>query len=228
MNIKKAVAMGVVAGLLFSLLPVAVLAVQPDSPGPRQQWYLDDEKDVVPGWADYIMYRANEEQPKGDVAVGIKDGDVPGSIVWRADEVPLADVTFSGGIWDAHMKLVEGPGYDLDLFDLQLVVFAADGSLSVVAGRESYYKIAGNRTKFTIDAPVFTVPGGNYLGFMAINNSTVPIGVKTGETEAWIKSPNTSAIYPLPEVSTIALFMTGLVCLGGYMILRRRSLANDS
>ena len=76
--------------------------------------------------------------------------------------------------------------------------------------------------EITFPTGVFTVPGNTNLALKVCNDSLTSVYVRTGSSHSWIKSPTEDPGYPIPEISALALFATGLVCLGGYMVLRRQ------
>lgn len=49
---------------------------------------------------------------------------------------------------------------------------------------------------------------------------TVGVG-SGGMTHGWLK-PGHTLTYPVPEISAIVLFGLGLICVGGYVLVKRK------
>ena len=45
----------------------------------------------------------------------------------------------------------------------------------------------------------------------------------TGDKSSYVKSPSADPGYPIPELSTLILFSSGLLALAGYALKRRKS-----
>jgi len=59
MNLKKAVVLGLLMIIVAGLLP-SVVSAEADV---RPMWYLDNDIDDIPGWADNIMYQSPDGEP---------------------------------------------------------------------------------------------------------------------------------------------------------------------
>ena len=218
MNLKKAVVLGLLMIVVAGLLP-SVVSAEADV---RPMWYLDNDLDDIPGWADNIMYQSPDGEPVNteDLSVEIGSGEW---VIWRADQPALVDVAFGDMTWDGKMMLVEGNNADLGNIVLQLGYIDDAGFTDV--GETT---LADGRVKpwgafYDIDVGYgFVVPEGKYLALKVINNSDDAINVRTGSSHAWLRAPSTDPQYPVPELATIVLVAAGLVFLGGYILLRRQ------
>ena len=203
--------------IVASLLP-SVVSAEADV---RPMWYLDNDLDENPGWADHIMYQSPDGEPVNTEDLSVKVGS-EAWIIWRADQSALVDVAYGDMPWEGKMMLVEGNSADLGNIVLQLgyiddAAFTDVGETTLADGDVKPWGAF-----FHIDVGYgFVIPEGNYLALKVINNSEDAINVRTGSSHAWLKAPTTDPQYPIPELATIALVAAGLVFLGGYVLRRR-------
>ena len=224
MNLKKAVVLGLLMIVVAGLLP-SVVSAEADV---RPMWYLDNDLDDSPGWADNIMYQSPDGEPVNteDLSVEVGSGEW---VIWRADQPALVDIAFVCGedvTWDGKATLVKG---DIELTDLtkNMVAqlgyidgtgFTDVGNVTLSDGTEQGFGVV-----YHIDVgDGFVVPEDNYLALKVINNNVGAINVRTGSGHSWLRAPSAVPQYPIPEIATIALVAAGLIGLGGYLGIRRR------
>lgn len=216
-----------VVGLLFSLLPTTVFAIEEEEDCGRQMWFPEENEDTDPGWANYIMYRSTTgESPYSAINYIPVTGNT--TVLWRSDEAAATSVTFCDGNgddkgWDGKIML-DAKSYNLSGVTVELGYldgFPPSG-FHTAGGTTLAYQGGSHVAEYQIALTGFTVPQGAYLALRLINNTSQTIGVGTGETHNWLKAECSPPCYPTPEIPTIVLFATGLVCLGGYLALRRK------
>jgi hypothetical protein len=226
---KKALIVVLALALLFSLIPQTVFA---DDGCNQQMWYVHSDQDYNPGWTNYIMFRSptgealDAEEDKTYIEVG--NGN---SVVWRSDEIAETTFIFGAGDWDGKITMNNHSSYDLNNITVRIGYvdvngFHDDFGETTIANA----KFGGNswEIRYKFLASSFTVPKDCYLAFQLENGTGRLIKVGVNFTQNWLKSPCDDPGYPTPELPTLAFLAIGLVFLGGYMIFRRRSLANDS
>ncbi|MCK4721813.1 MAG: hypothetical protein KAT75_00845, partial [Dehalococcoidia bacterium] len=191
-------------------------------------WYLDNDLDESPGWADHIMYKSPDGEPVNteDLSVIVGSG---AWIIWRADQPALVDVAFGDMPWDGKMMLVEGNSADLGNMVLQLGYIDDAGFTDVGETTLADGDVKPWGAFYDIDVGYgFVVPQGKYLALKVINNSDDAINVRTGSSHAWLRAPPTNPPPPVPELATIVLVAAGLVFVGGYFLLRRQGFHHSS
>jgi len=97
-----------------------------------------------------------------------------------------------------------------------------DGCYSFTAHGNVDGEFTGNDADFTISASAFTVPKGQWLAFRVTNNADKDFKIVTKDGSSYVSSPETDPGYPVPELSTLVLFSTGLLALAGYIGYSRR------
>jgi len=178
---------------------------------PAQSWFLSN----VSG--SYIMYKEDMSKPEG--AVTVSDGS---STIWKADEPATVDVGFTKGTWTGMIMLSEAFANG-ETFTVE--VGSYDGATFTSAGSQTSTG-AADKTTFSLDisATVFDISKDDYLALNITNPSdgSADLVVKTGCGNSYVISPETDPGYPVPELSTLILFSTGLLALAGYVLLTKR------
>ena len=188
---------------------VTVIRLQPPD---SQTWYLNN---------DNVMYRGVTDKASEDVVIGAS-----GSNIWTSDEATSTDVTFASSAWTGQVIFTSAPtgGGSPHTFTVE-IGSSTDGSDFTAGGPDATLTGNGNEQvySYTTDAASFTVTSGNYLALRITNNSGSDYNVYTGVTWSYTTSPATNPGYPVPELATIFLFGSGLTCLGGYFLIKRRA-----
>lgn len=197
----------IVSVLVAVMLLMAVALVV--SAQTEQFWYLDDDVST----AGRIMYK---DTPTPTSTVAISDGT---SEIWRADETSQ-ECTFPADTWGGTIRFTSAPPSGTNTITLEVGYwdssFHSHGSQNLSP--------TGSKTVFVtgIDASQFNVSSGDYLAFRVTNNTEGAITVDTGGGgQSNLTSPPTDPGYPIPELPTIVLLATGLVCLAGYLGLKK-------
>jgi len=187
---------------------LAVTIIQLQSPG-EQTWYLH---------SDDVMYRGNTGKLQGSVEVGAGLSNV-----WTSDEAAETDITFPHSAWTGQVVFTSAPS-DSHAFAVHMGYSEAGGASFQEGGPDATLTGDGDATVFayTTDADSFTVPAGKYLACRIANNSVSAYDVTTGGAWTHTESPSGDPGYPVPEIATAALLGTGLACLGGYLLVKRR------
>ncbi len=208
--------------VLCMALVVPAMAVGPGV----QTWQLDSTVTS----AGYEMEKnggPNDNGQTGQVPLGTGQ-----SAIWIADQVALADVTFSEGAWIMEVATDADWGTDGDLCDVEIGQW--DGTTFVPLATGPYameYTIFPNPTynvvKYVVQTGAITVQSGNWLAVKITNNSNLARIVYTGEGQyaSCLSSPNSDPGYPLPELATAILLGAGVLGLGGFIMMRRRKAA---
>jgi len=196
---------------------LGVTIVQLESPG-AQTWYLSD----TIADSNYFMYRGDTAQTAGTVEIANL-----AQLKWRANEAASGDVTFPAGDWDVLLHFDPAPDNNDD-FTGKIGMFDYWGSNGSWESPDVDWQGDGTTQDFqaTLSLGSFTVDDGKHLWFTIINmNNTGPpsLQLKVGSTYSVVISPTTDPGYPIPELATIILFGSGLICLGGYLIVKRRA-----
>lgn len=224
MSLKKAVVLGLLMIIVVGLLP-SVVSAEADV---RPMWYLDNDLDESPGWADNIMSQSPDGEPVNTEDLSVEVGS-ESWVIWRADQPALVDVAFGDMPWDGKMMLGEGNSADLGNIVLQLGYIDDAGFTDVGEMTLADGDVKPWGAFYDIDVGYgFVVPEGKYLALKVINNSDDAINVRTGSSNAWLRAPSTDPQYPIPELATIALVAAGLVFIGGYILLRRQGFHHSS
>ena len=219
---KRATVFSLVA-LVVSMLLLPSVA----SAAGRQTWYLDDDLDVDPGWADRIMYQSPDGEPVNGEDALVPVPRLGGQVTWRADFPTEVDVSFGDGPWDGKIMILGDvePDYENIIIQLGYVDgtgFQSQGQTALADGRVQpwggFFEV-----DFDLVPGSLVVPEGSYLALRIVNNSADDIQVRTGQSHGWLKSPREDPGYPVPELPTVALLGVGLLLLGGYVALRKRT-----
>ena len=169
----------------------------------EQRWYLSNES----GSPAKQMYKDNTSRTAGTITLTNNEFDV-----WRADE-PSQGVGFPAGNWTITLVLASAFPNN-ETFNVSLGTW--NGSSFTSRGSHQF---TGDGTtkpvsaKFHVDA--FTVPAGEYLA-ITISNPAVGSGalaLKVGQYYSSFSSPESDPGYPLPELQSWMLFVTGIFLL---------------
>jgi hypothetical protein len=136
--------------------------------------------------------------------------------VWRADEVSQG-VSFPAKKWTGELKIDSSWSYTVDIGNTneERTEFYSNGQ----TGSEISY--SGESSTWNIVANAFTVPASKYLAFKVTNNGAKSMTITT-DGSSFVTWPADTPPYPVPELPSIALLATGLLCLAGYVGLIRR------
>lgn len=207
MKAKRILAICLVMLLVTVALPLVVSA------DTSQSWFLWEtslDTDL------YEMKKGSVDYP-GPSSVSIT---TTSSVVWRADQTSQG-CTFPAGTWDGEIFLKEEPSSGTITLD----VGSWDGSFHSNGNTQSPDPTVGSND-ISISADQFSVYSGDYLAFKVTNNTSGTIVVDCDfADQSYLTSPTSDPGYPIPELPTIVLLTTGLVCLAGYFGLKRRKKA---
>ena len=193
------------------------------------QWFLTDRHVGEIGYGSdsqslqlYEMVRGDSSLPEG--SVGLEPGQ---SIIWRADYSTPAQAPFGSKEWHAKIMLLQAP-CEGDMFHIYLGYLLANDSEGLEftpMGSAGLQKKTGRDRLWWFEVRIapdeFTVPAGGWLALKIVNETCLNrLEVRTGQSCGWIKPPH-NPCYPVPELDGIVLFTVGLVCLAGYVVLRR-------
>ena len=180
---------------------------------PSQSWFLSNTSG-----SNYIMYKGDMSKIEGTVTVS--DGS---STIWGANEPAAVDVGFPAGTWTGKITLSESFASD-ETFTVE--VGSYEGSTFTSAGSQTCTG-AADKTTFSLEIPAtaFDISNGNYLALNITNppDGSADLVIKTGGGNSYVTSPSTDPAYPVPELSTLILFSTGLLILAGYAYMTRRN-----
>ncbi|MDZ7860391.1 MAG: NosD domain-containing protein [Candidatus Krumholzibacteriota bacterium] len=148
-----------------------------------QAWWLH---------SDDKMYRSDFSKAGGSVT--ISNG---GTNIWKADQVALTDIIFSGSdTWTGQLVFTAAPttGHILTIE----IGSSTDGSDFTAGGPNATLTGNGSATKFNFetDASAFTVSAGKYLA-IRITSNHAEYSIRTGGVWSYASSPDNSADYPL-------------------------------
>lgn len=194
-------------GLYSGMQHKGVTIVLLQSPS-AQTWYLH---------SDDVMYKGVTDKTEGSVLIGASESNI-----WISDETASTDVTFASSTWTGRVAFTSAPT-GAHTFTVE-TGSSTDGSDFTAGGPDATLTGNGDATVFsyTTDAASFTVPNGEYLAIKITNNSGSGYNVTTGLISSYTNAPSTDPGYPIPELATIILLGSGLICLGGYLIFKRR------
>jgi len=175
-----------------------------------QKWYLSNETSTT----SKIMYKGNASKMAG--VLTLANGE---SEVWRADE-PSQGITFPAGNWTVLLMLnsnfSEGE-------TMNISIGAWDGS-EFTPAQNGGYQFIGDGTKIPVSATFligsFSIPLGYHLAVNITNEGSGSLDLRTGKDYVSCSSPESDPGYPVPELSSWILVVTGLLFL--LFITRRR------
>ena len=213
---------------MVALASVQVVGAAPDS----QSWYFTNTDAPSPFNAgDYnkIMTKGVEG---GDVTITLP----PGKRIWvYADQLAQCDVTFPAGSWDlaywvrAVNESETGKVYTRLGYADSTGNLVRKSSTSTSEAITSPQSIEENVEDWFINNNVesFTVPEGGRLAIEVLWGSNpldnLEIHCNPPDKHASnVTSPSSDPGYPVPELSTLILFSTGLIALAGYVLSTRR------
>ncbi len=217
--------------LVMILVLVTVLSgVQVVGAAGEQTWYFTDENALEPhSIASGITYHKN--MTKGVEGVDVTITLAPGERVWfYADELAQCDVTFPAGKWNVSywIKTLNTTESSTRLTTRLQNVTSGGGYTTI---KEGYNTISYSADLIenveSLDAGSFTVPEGGRFAIEILWSSgaagNLEIHCNPPDKHASnVTSPSSDPGYPVPELSTIILFSTGLLALIGYVLLTKR------
>jgi len=143
-----------------------------------------------------------------------------GSQLWISDETAQNDLGFSTANW--YVNLYRS-GVTTSSHDLTVDIGVWDGSFTSKGNSGTQTFTAGvSYLSFNYSVDAFSVSTGEYIVFQIANldESTSLTIVTTGGSD--VTYPPDEPAYPVPELPTIILLATGLVCVAGYFGFKRR------
>ncbi|HSW58922.1 MAG TPA: hypothetical protein VLH15_10990, partial [Dehalococcoidales bacterium] len=184
--------------VILSLM-LAMPAMADDNP---QVWQLDAEITTA-GFQMEKNGGPGDDGQTGKVIVGAGQ-----SVVWIADQVALADVTFSSGHWKLDLVSDADWGNQADL--LYAEVGQWDGTTFQMLEDDVDTKVVTPQSppgvlivELKVQSGALTIDNGKWLALRVTNNSNNDRIVYTGEGKeaSCLTSPNTDPGYPLPELA---------------------------
>ena len=204
MKVKRILAMSLVV-----LLVVAGASPSVVSADTAQPWYLNDTAIAT----RYEMDKDTRDYTPSSVSI-----DNGSSVVWIADEASQG-CTFPAGTWGGFVWLTSSVSGTITLD-----VGYWDGTFNSNGNTQDVDPQGAAFLGISIGANLFTVASGDYLAFKMTNSTGATISVYTGgPAQSFLTSPSTDPGYPIPELPTIVLLITGLVGLATYLGLKRRN-----
>jgi hypothetical protein len=208
----------------FAVAAVVLVSMVSMASADSQTWYLDSDEHFT----GYYMWKGSDSECDGQIDVSLLG--LGESLLWIADEPAECDVTFPAGTWTGQLEWSAGllivgllVDYSIGVYDPATGQFTADGGTSTQLLVVPLDLSSGTTTTFSIAADSFTVPEGKYLAFQfsPLVHIDVARSILT-QGDSWIQYPYDQPPYPVSELSTIALFSTGLLALAGFVVYRRK------
>lgn len=207
--------------------------------GHPQVWYFTEAANTTvnapyanDGWVhdkDLVM---NKTKP-ADGTYCILDG---GRALWfYATTGAQTDLSFGENNWTAKI-FTSNPGdkagntTTVDVCKITpggAVTVIANGSVQLVADKTEYDITCVDNTSTTQN---FNTDDwlGVRVSWSGPTNDTIWVYYNTtGGKNSYVKSPTTDPGFPIPELSTLILFSSGLLALAGYALKRRKSNRNE-
>jgi hypothetical protein len=213
------------------LFPSVAMAAEPNT-GP-QTWSLDSNHDnngiQLPGSVYQMKKNAGLGSYKPSGSVNIPSG---GSSVWISNRAAETDIVIPVGDWLLQMVTDSDWGTNGD--KCQIEIGEWDGSHFILLTPKPLDLKAIYRNSFLIVKLYHTydlfINKGNYLALRVTNLEvsktkkyhTVCTG--TGTQNSFLRSTQTFSIVVLPEPAAGVLLAIGLVGLGSFFVMRRKSL----
>lgn len=216
--------------ILLISLPISVAA---DS---SQEWFFTEKNysgtPAVDGTfhsCDKIMNKTVPSGPQGIRWIGeIKSADL--TAWWYAGDPAGCDVSFGEGDWQVNLWYVNS--FLSGTLHAEVYSVQPDGNMErLLAEGTATIGTSLALKSITIDCydspEAQTVLNGDRLALRLSYESPYYIDgmlifYNTESRPSSLGSPETDPGYPLPELSTLALFGGGLACLVGYLALSRR------
>jgi hypothetical protein len=234
-----------VLALSLVLVLCLVLAIPTFAAGPhpgRQTWHLDEEDPVTnAAYATVILPGPFQMEKNGGPGDGTQSGQVivptGEQAIWVADQMAMADVTFTNGDWVVDLVTDADWGVLGDLCFVEIGQWDGAAFFQLLpSGSYSFtydfIPIGGQvgLVKVVVQTGALTVDDGKWLAVRITNQDPNPNGhiIYTGEKEfaSCVSSPQTDPGYPLPELATGILLGAGILALGGFILFRRRKSAS--
>ncbi|HSW58355.1 MAG TPA: hypothetical protein VLH15_08140 [Dehalococcoidales bacterium] len=209
--------------VLSMVVILSLMLAMPAMAGSPQVWQLDAEMTTA-GFQMEKNGGPGDDGQTGQVIVGAGQ-----SFIWIADQVALANVTFSSGHWKLDLVSDADWGTQADL--LYAEVGQWDGTTFTMLEDDATLKSVTPQSppgvliiEVKVQSGAITINNGNWLALRLTNNSNLARTVYTGEGNeaSCVTSPNTDPGYPIPELAAGILLGAGVLGLGGYLLMRRK------
>jgi len=216
MKVKQILAIFIV----MLLVAVAVPFIASAAPG-TQVWYLNDT--TFSG--KYVMDKGSPSAASPNEAGDYVRISAWSTAYWFADEAAQCAVGFPAGTWDGQLWFMSAPPVGTNKIKVHV------GYYDTTFHSQGYQEFSpdGSQTLFVmnISAGAFTVPNTKWLMIQVENKYTTGEGHNIdldtgGSSQSNFTSPGSDPGYPIPELPTIVLLATGLVCVAGYFGFKRR------
>jgi hypothetical protein len=210
------------------LFPSAALAAGPNT-GP-QTWSLDSKNDTdgkkLPASVDQMErnYGTGDDGQSGSLS--ISGG---GYLTWISDQLAQSDMTVPSGAW--VLQIVTDSDWGTVGSNCQIEIGEWNGvSFISQTPPPQTVKVRGRSTVFIFtlfQTQSITIHAGKYMALRI--KSLEPAGkvhiIYTGEDtrNSFLRSPETFASIPVPELTAGVLLALGLGGLGMFIFLRRKS-----
>jgi len=221
--------------VLVTVLSISVGAVNAET---AQTWYLtgDDKPSGAPTANDSVAHDKDNLMNKS-VGVGTWTGSNfglnSGEPAWfYADTGAECGLGFGEKNWTAHIRTESIEGGEIgSILCVEICKLSSDGSITFLANGSETLTAAGSKKLWNMtcvdqDTKQDFITG-EWLALRVFweneTADTLTIHYKnvTG-SDSYIESPSSDPGYPVPELSTIILFSTGLLALIGYVLLTKR------
>jgi hypothetical protein len=210
MEMKK---VGVVLLILLGVAVITSVMALPVN-ALSQMWRLDSEAHTAGHVQMEKIGGPGDDGQTGQVTI-------PGTgyVTWFADEAAAVDVAIpTDAFWVTQIKT------DMTYTDnpTASVGYSTGGGdfTPIATVRANLMQVGDNFLEIRVQSENAVVPNSNYLALKIFG----PAG-KTIYTDgsSYLTSPSTDPGYPVPELPAFALLGTGLLLLGGYVALKKRS-----
>ncbi len=212
-----------IAVLIFAVLMIQLVPVGSAIPPESQSWYLTDYEPT--GSVTLRSMNKTYAPKKGNNDVGLVTSS--SARIWRADEAASTTVDMSGK-WQVNIEIqYDSNGSGQRTITIQIGV--RNGSTFTKKSNPMSYghMNPGDNIIWTgnLTTTNHIINSSEYVALkIYVNASTTNTTTKynymrvivtnaTGSlSPSWIKSPDTDPGYPVPELSSFALFSAGLIC----------------
>jgi MYXO-CTERM domain-containing protein len=214
------ITLALLLGLSLPAASVASAVPTTSAPAGRQVWYFGSASSAPA----FVMVKEATSSQTGSVQVN--NG---ASVMWIANEVSQG-VTFPSGDWLLSLATDAPWGTPGTACVVQIGRWSSTSGFSAFSVNHIFQgswveSEAAHVLDLDIQTGSETVPSANYLAVRITNNSGNARLIYTGQGKlaSSLTSPQTDPGYPLPELATGILLGAGLLGLGGFVLLRRRS-----
>ena len=220
--------------LVLGMLVLAMVGVQVVGATGEVVWYWKDTN--VSGFTlpseDHLFdkFMNTTEVPEGDTNYTVTLGK--GERAWWYANYPAqCDVTFPEGIWTTTFWVNATNSTDNEkVITVRVRGIYANGSDCWARHTSPKTHNAGSiekiKTKPSSDWPSYIVPVGGRIAVEVLwyseANGPLVVYCNSITYNSSLTSPPDSPAYPVPELSTLILFSTGLIALAGYVLLTKR------